>query len=337
MERTGEIAGSSSMTNPGVPRRTRVLYIGGAGRSGSTLLERALSELPGVVSSGELRVLWRALLTGDRRCACGAEVSACPFWQEVGQRAFGGWSPAHLSSLLALQRSVDRHRQLPRLVGRSVSPPRGVGPLSSAWASVFRSIAETASARLVIDSSKYPVHAAVLRRSEELDLRVVHLVRDPRGVAHSWAKRGILKPDSIDGRTYMHVFGHGRSAVEWTTYNLAFQRIRSLGTPTLLLRYESFVRDPIGALGRTLTFAGLPFEPASLGFMAGDRITLRRREQHAIGGNPNRFLGESSIQLELDDAWRRDMPAFRRGQVALLAWPLMRRYGYAGQDARRAG
>jgi sulfotransferase family protein len=336
MDRTGDVAGTPSMTNSGVTTRTRVLYIGGAGRSGSTLLERTLSELPGAVSSGELRVLWRALLTEDRRCACGAQVPECPFWQEVGQRAFGGWRADHLSSLLALQRSVDRHRQLPRLLGRSVSPPRGVGPLSSAWASVFRSIAETASARLVIDSSKYPVHAAILRRSQELDLRVVHLVRDPRGVAHSWAKRGILKPDSTDGRTFMHVFGHGRSALEWTAYNLAFQRIRSLGTPTLLLHYESFVRDPVRTLSSTLTFAGLPVEPANLGFMTGDRITLRR-EQHAIGGNPNRFQGDSSIQLELDDAWRRDMPALRRGQVALLAWPLMRRYGYARQDTRRAG
>jgi hypothetical protein len=324
------------MTNPGATLRTRVLYIGGAGRSGSTLLERTLSELPGVVSSGELRVLWRALLTEDRLCACGAEVPACPFWQEVGQRAFGGWRADHLSSLLALQHSVDRHRQLPRLLGRSVSAPPSVGPLSSAWANVFRSIAETASARLVIDSSKYPVHAAILSRSQQLDLRVVHLVRDPRGVAHSWAKRGILKPDSTDGRTYMHVFGYGRSAVEWTAYNLAFHRIRSLGTPTLLLRYESFVRDPVRTLTRILTFAGLPFEPANLGFMAGGRITLRR-EQHAIGGNPDRFQGESSIQIELDDAWRRDMPALRRGQVSLLAWPLMRRYGYAGQDTRRAG
>jgi Sulfotransferase family len=336
MERTGEIAGSQSMSNRGNIRRTRVLYIGGAGRSGSTLLERTLSELPGVVSSGELRVLWRALLTGDRRCACGAEVSTCAFWQEVGQRAFGGWRADHLSSLLALQRSVDRHRHLPRLMMRSGSPPPGVGPLASAWASVFRSIAESASARLVVDSSKYPVHAAVLCRSQELDLRVAHLVRDPRGVAHSWAKRGILKPDSVDGPTYMHAFGHGRSAVEWTVYNLAFQRIRRLGTPTLLLRYESFVRNPVETLSRTLTFAGLPFEPANLGFLTGDRITLRR-EQHAIGGNPDRFEGESSIQLELDDAWRRDMPALRRGQVALLAWPLMRRYGYAGQVTRRAG
>jgi sulfotransferase family protein len=335
MERTGEIAGMPGM-NPGAIRRTRVLYIGGAGRSGSTLLERTLSELPGVVPAGELRVLWRALLTEDRRCACGAEVSACPFWQEVGERAFGGWRADHLSSLLALQRSVDRHRQLPRLLGRSASPPRGVGPLSSAWANVFRSIVETASARLVVDSSKYPVHAAILRRSQELDLRIVHLVRDPRGVAHSWAKRGILKPDSTDGRTYMHVFGHGRSAVEWTAYNLAFHRLRSLGTPTLLLHYESFVRDPVGTLSRTLEFAGLPFEPANMGFVAGGRIKLGR-EQHAIGGNPNRFRGESSIRLELDDAWRRDMTALRRSQVSLLAWPLMRRYGYAGQDTRRAG
>ena len=39
--------------------RVRVLYIGGWGRSGSTLLDRVLGQVPGVVSLGEVRELWQ--------------------------------------------------------------------------------------------------------------------------------------------------------------------------------------------------------------------------------------------------------------------------------------
>ena len=67
MERT-----SVSISGPGDTERMtggfRVLYLGGFGRSGSTLIERLLGELPGVCPVGELVHLWqRGVLAGERR------------------------------------------------------------------------------------------------------------------------------------------------------------------------------------------------------------------------------------------------------------------------------
>ena len=42
-----------------------VLYIGGYGRSGSTVLDRVLGALPDVVSVGEIRSIWGAVLRED--------------------------------------------------------------------------------------------------------------------------------------------------------------------------------------------------------------------------------------------------------------------------------
>ena len=45
------------MSSPGVRSPeypVRVIYLGGLGRSGTTLLERLLGEIPGVCASGEL-------------------------------------------------------------------------------------------------------------------------------------------------------------------------------------------------------------------------------------------------------------------------------------------
>jgi hypothetical protein len=329
MERAEELA--SLPTRKG--STPAVLYIGGTGRSGSTLLEQALSQLPGIVSVGELRALWKAILTDDRRCTCGAVPSDCEFWREVGDRAFGGWRPDHVRSVLKLQQSIDRHRRLVRLLGREANHP---GPqtraLAAAWSAVFGAIGQTASARMVVDSSKYPIHAAVLRAGD-LDLRIVHLVRDPRGVAFSWAKRGVVKPDSTGDPSFMPVYGYGRTAAEWTVYNLAFDRMRRLGTPTLLLRYESFVGDPAASLDRVLAFADTTGARPDLSFVDGAEIALRGR-QHAFGGNPQRREEGSTIHVTLDDAWRRMMPPVRRTQVALVTLPLMVRYGYVGPGTK---
>ena len=99
----------------------RVVFIGGQGRSGSTLLERALGQLPDVVSVGETVHLWDRGLRDNELCGCGQPFSACPFWSEVGQLAFGGWDRLDADDAVDLRFSVDRNRYLPLLIKPSLS------------------------------------------------------------------------------------------------------------------------------------------------------------------------------------------------------------------------
>src|SRR4051794_38468775 len=62
-----------------------IVYIGGTGRSGSTLLARLLSGVPGVVAVGELRYVLDRGMTQDHLCGCGRPFRACPFWHDVFQ------------------------------------------------------------------------------------------------------------------------------------------------------------------------------------------------------------------------------------------------------------
>ncbi len=48
-----------------------LLYIGGVGRSGSTLVERVLNEAPEVHAMGETHHLWERGITADQLCGCG--------------------------------------------------------------------------------------------------------------------------------------------------------------------------------------------------------------------------------------------------------------------------
>ena len=60
----------------------KVLYIGGAGRTGSTLLERLLGQTDGVFAGGEMTFLWYALV-GDGLCSCRQRLAECPVWSKV--------------------------------------------------------------------------------------------------------------------------------------------------------------------------------------------------------------------------------------------------------------
>ena len=112
---------------PGPSDSVKVLFIGGSGRSGSTVVERLLGALPGVCNVGEVVLMWeRGLLRGER-CGCGVPLPQCPFWCEVGDVAFGGWNAFNVPEFLALKRSVDRHRFIPRLLA-AVAPAAACSP-----------------------------------------------------------------------------------------------------------------------------------------------------------------------------------------------------------------
>ena len=99
-----------------------VLFIAGWGRSGSTLLDRMLGQVPGVFSAGELRDIWERGVREDRLCGCGQPFRECAVWRKVGEVAFGGWDALDLAEVQALRRRLDRPWSTPQLLASRVSP-----------------------------------------------------------------------------------------------------------------------------------------------------------------------------------------------------------------------
>ncbi len=318
----------------------RVIFVGGLGRSGSTLLERLLGELPGVVPLGEVIHLWARGAGADEPCGCGAPFTRCAFWREVGERAFGGWPPALTARVLALRHRVDRTRRIPAL-SRLVRPARheaagragrreGVAEYAAVYARLYEAAARTAGAAVVIDSSKHASLAFCLRAGgAPIDLRVVHVVRDPRAVACSWA-RPVLRPE--DG-TPMTRWRPGRTTLHWLAQNLAFRHLARQGVPMVRVRYEDLVDAPRRTLHRLVRRLGLAGGPGREGHDRAGRPAFVRRgvvtlsAAHTVSGNPMRFA-VGRVALTRDDAWRARLPRRHRRLVTALTWPLCLRYGY---------
>ncbi|HEV2370544.1 MAG TPA: hypothetical protein VGS19_00115, partial [Streptosporangiaceae bacterium] len=168
-----------------------VVYIAGSGRSGSTLLERTIGAVPGFVNVGELIDLSRRTVSRGERCGCGQAFVECEFWNQVGERAFGGWDAETLANIRRLQFRVARQRHMARLIAVRMTDGRFRADLASYGASythLYHAIAAVNGANYVVDASKWPAQALALARSG-VDMRVIHFVRDVRGVAYSLNKQ----------------------------------------------------------------------------------------------------------------------------------------------------
>lgn len=305
----------------------RVILLGGLGRSGTTLVERILGELPGAAALGEIVHLWRRDVRDNERCACNQHFHDCPFWREVGALAFGGWDKVDVPRIEALQEAVERTRFIPKL-GRATLPTAlraDVLEYAGYYAKVYRAAATVAGASVVIDSSKHSSLAFCLRWAPDIDLRVVHVVRDARAVAYSWTKQ-VARPET-DGAEEMTRYSPTRSALLWDVHNAAFGMLRRRGVPVRTVRYEDFLADPVGSTRDIAAFAELPLPDGALDYLGTDHADLGT--VHSAAGNPMRFK-TGRIALARDDEWRTRLPSGQRRLVSAVTAPMRRGYGYKG-------
>ena len=305
-----------------------MLYIAGVGRSGSTLLERMLGAVPGAVNAGELNAIFSRVSAQDQRCGCGERFSACPFWAAVGEQAFDGWSSV-TSRMSDLQPRVIRQRHVPSLLTglAGASYRRELDEYLDTYRRLYDAIASVAGAEVVVDASKSTAQLAALRRIEGLDLRVLNLVRDSRGVANSWSKTGIHKPQSVDG-DLMGTYSPHRLAVLWAVLQLECSMLGAATTHAARVRYEDLVAAPRPTFERALLDLGLTHEADALAHVEEHSVVLE--PSHGVAGSRTRFTS-GRIDLQLDDAWRSTLPSGARRIVTAVTLPQLLGYGYVGR------
>jgi Sulfotransferase family len=222
---------SSSQSPPAPPSgRPRVVYVMGAGRSGSTILGVTLGNCEGIFYGGELD---KWLMRSGRPKRDGEE--RVRFWQDVldqvdgAQELFGREVHQYLersSGLFRLSRRSARRRLLARY--RSVSED------------LYRAIARTSGATYVIDTAHYPLRARELQQLPGIDLYLIFLTRDPHSVVASFEREDVPEARFNAFTTNVYL---------WLTYLLSsLVFVRHPRERRMLLRHEDFLADPEGVL-----------------------------------------------------------------------------------------
>lgn len=276
----------------------KLLYVLGAGRSGSTTLGVALDNVPGVFNTGELFswFIFQAKPTSDR-------PTTVEFWGRVRERL------TSLESHFGTQYHMGLEHPYSIFGSKRWSGEFKRAHLD-ANAELIKTVAEERGESLIADTSHYPMRLGRLLKLDpkEIDVHSIYLVRDPRMVMNALRK-------TVQRHRPMHPLK--AVAYCWTVAILSeWTLLKMPRSRKARLRYEDFVADPVGTLGAITDHFQLgtrleTAEDISTGDMfQGNR--LRTKETITIAPQP------SSAHLT----------GFWKVVTTIGVLPLLLRYGY---------
>jgi len=309
-----------SLQNQARPEFT-VIYIGGLGRNGSTLLAELLATLPGFVSVGELPTLWRHGWRDDWQSSDGHQFSTSPVWKALLARLQQENKEFNPELALQLCEGVakERHKVALRAGKWSGAKNEMLSEYTEHFIKVYSILANETKARIIVDSGKAPFHAALMSGAPNLDFRSIHLIRDPRAVAFSRMRKKVNRNTKSTLPILMVRQGPMRIALRWNWQNILMHRLRLSGKAGARLHYEALAKNPTAEIARTLSDLDVPYSRNALNALRSG--SFAKRPGIAFSGNSSRFdLEETSIKL--DDAWRDSLPWWSYAVVSALTYPV---------------
>ena len=259
----------------------------------------------------------------DVTCACGEKVSKCEFWIKIEERLHTD-NYANLDRLLPwypiLVRNPSRNTKINRIIEKAVFAglPASLA-IRSIWrnAKVFndisiefsRTVCDIAGTDLFIDSKK-PMISVIVQSilDKAKNLKVLHIVRDPRGFAFSSKKH--KKSVSLD-----------QICKNWTMYHRNTIKLNSILNEVniLTVRHEDLCDDPETTMRKIFKHFGVGYENVFC-------PPINPLKHHLIGnrGTLERFDGE----VRCDDTWRTTLSKEEQKEILELTYPLSDKYGY---------
>jgi hypothetical protein len=278
--------------------RLRYVYLSSAMHSGSTLIACLLGAHPAVSTVGELA----ADFPKATRCSCGQMYTECAFWTRLERQATRAGIPFEIGNLdVDLQpkpqsgfwealyyysfrlSAFDAARDAAFGWTRFASKAREAVAKSVAIAQL---VCDGEGTRVFLDTSKNPLQLRFLARSDDIDLGLIVLVRDGRGVMNS-----IM-------RHYHFTKEHALGAWIWANRNMERAMKRHVRPDRVFhLRIEDLTTDCDGVCRRLFEF---------LGVESGLSLDYSDLSQRHIVGNTMRLSFKGEIRA--DERWRDELP-----------------------------
>lgn len=302
----------------------RYVCMPGSPYTGSTLLGLLLNSRPDSVSIGAATGLTARVDVATYQCSCGVRFEDCDFWRKVAARTEELGHPVEVfqTNFWNTHVRVSDRRWLNGLLVRSLGNGLvtdfrdaliwSAGPIrrtveEASWStwSLAKAVLELTGKSVFVDTARDHQRPKYLARNPSLDLKVIHLIRDPRGNVAS-----IMNHTGVDV---------AKASRQWRHYNMEADRVRRFVAPGswMLLHYEDLCADPGSTLDRIARFLGL--EPAPVGQI------LQAGENHVIG---NSMRLKAVEEIRLDEKWRESLSANDIEVIARIAGDTSRRFGY---------
>ena len=298
-------------------KKQKLVYLAAASHSGSTMTAMLLGAHPDLCSVGELK----AINLGDQSsylCSCKTLVSNCGFWQGVTQKMVDKGHDFCISDA-GTDIRTDATTYMRRLLRPLVRGPfiewvrdtllscspvwrKKLPYLQKRNADYARSIAEQAGVDTVVDSSKIGIRLKYLLKNPELDVKVIWVVRDGRGVSLAYknpsefadAKDPKLRGGGA-GTTQEHNRDIEVGAREWIRCNQETESVLATMPKDkwMQVHYEDLCNNVEETLDALFEFIGVD--------STKKRLDFKTVEHHVVGNGMR--LDDSEV-IQLDDRWK---------------------------------
>ncbi len=281
-----------------------VIYLMGAGRSGTTALATFLGNSRNIFNAGELHQLNEHIIKG-KNCSCGNPLSECGFWSKVFIK--NNYSSHDIIRYVySRDCDIERHGSIVKhLLNRY--PRKDLENYIGCQETLFAALCEISGKSYIIDSSKYIGRALALRKLNRMNFRIIYVVRDVRGVIHSFGKNVQTSRSPFSAILYYSII------------NIVGELVYRLLPKYMIMKvcYEHFIEKPHSVLDEISNFLELNLSEVK------DRISNNSDFSvgHIIGGN--RLKTEGKIKFRKDLEWRKSCTKSRSVFYYILTLPLM--------------
>lgn len=274
--------------------RINILYLLGSGRSGTTLLATILNSTPKVISYGELHQFYTYLKKGDK-CSCEKDLDKCDVWNDVLLKL--NLSKETINAFEFLQNNEEKHQFIPLLL----MGKKGSDNYVNSQDILFNAL-NANNDSWVLDSSKYVGRFLLLNQLKNNKVKGIYVVRDIRGVIHSFNKQVQTQKKPISTIFYYILTNTFAQIVCW------------LKKDVIKLRYEDLVDSPLNEIKNIYTTL---LNLDEINFTLNETFDI----PHIIGGN--RLKSNKTLKIIKDVEWKQNFS--RRSQVLyyILCFPFM--------------
>lgn len=294
-------------------KNTKVIYTAGSGRSGSTILELLLNNFDSVWTMGEVKFAiqaWAGQHSPDRKCGCSQPLKKCPFWQQIKKSLksedFQKGLPPTSRTLGALEAFIGKD-----FLNKKDEYFCRINTKIFDSALLEATNIRNEEVEYLVDASKSARRLTHLKECDNLDLFVIHLIRDPRAFVNS-----VTKQKSKLGK----VLNTPRQALKYLLKNKMVSHAKR-DIPhkrKTVVYYEDMASRPEETMKQIASDLSLEFNPSVV-------EDFRKRENHGFMGNPSRFRDED---IYLNEEWKDNLPELSKKITKMITYPWAKKHGY---------
>jgi hypothetical protein len=288
--------------------KIKVIYIAGLGRSDSTLLERIIGGADNVWPLGEIRSLKDYVYKNDPQ-----KPDKKNFFDESGQPLERStfWKPIVEEIKQKNLKIFDKHHKsgfekLIKISGKEKNK-KDEGEVMNL---ILKRAKEMESEKLeyLLDASKLISRLLYLNNQRNIDLYVIHLVRDGRGTINSFKKVGVA---------WYRILGR------WIKNNFfisVFIKRKIDKNKFFHLSYDHFTQTPEKYLELINKKFGTNID------LDNYLKKVKEKQTYSISGNSMR--SKPLTEIKNDQQWKEKMPAWKKILLTVITYPFNKVWVY---------